>query len=56
LKHLKKFGQHCIMHTEGAKLVLNIEDEIKVENEAFVNSKIGDGLNDCEDTELLKVS
>ena len=43
------------MHTYGAKLVAHLEDHMNSDNEHFINSSEGDGLNDCQDTTLLEV-
>ena len=43
------------MHTYGAKLVAHLEDHMNSDNEHFINSSEGDGLNDCHDTTLLEV-
>eukprot|EP01087_Luapelamoeba_hula_P018930 TRINITY_DN6185_c0_g1_i1.p1 TRINITY_DN6185_c0_g1~~TRINITY_DN6185_c0_g1_i1.p1 ORF type:complete len:939 (-),score=88.84 TRINITY_DN6185_c0_g1_i1:55-2847(-) len=50
-QHLAKFGPHCLANTEGAKLVLSLEDNMQ-DNEKFVNCSTGIGLNDCKDTNL----
>lgn len=54
LHHLARFGTHCLMNTEGARMVLGLE-EGKQGNEEFVNASVGDGLNDCQDTRLMEV-
>ena len=49
-EHLAMFGAHCLRGTDGAKLVLGLEDEISQrKNEQLINSI---ALNDFEGTHL----
>ncbi len=53
LEHLDMFGHHCIADSEGAALVLELDDEVaERDNEHLVNCI---GLNDFEDTTLATV-
>lgn len=48
--HLEMFGAHCVKGTEGAKLVLDLDDEVgSRRNEQLVDAI---ALNDFEDTAL----
>jgi protein-tyrosine phosphatase/nicotinamidase-related amidase len=51
--HLAQFGPHCLQGSEGAKLVLNLDDQVAVhDHECFVESLT---LNDFDNTQLSDV-
>lgn len=50
--HLQAFGHHCVRDTPGARLVLDLDDQVAVRpNERYVNAI---GLNDFEETGLTE--
>ncbi|MCC7539710.1 MAG: isochorismatase family protein [Deltaproteobacteria bacterium] len=49
--HLRTFGDHCLRDTEGARLVLDLESDLRP-NERIVEAS---GLNDFERTRLPEV-
>ncbi len=50
--HLERFGEHCIQHTPGAKLVLGLDDAVTQRDaECFIDSTT---LNDFVDTSLTE--
>lgn len=51
--HLAQFGTHCLRDTEGAQLVLGLDEQVGArDNERTINSLT---LNDFEGTELAQV-